>query len=154
MRFIRTFVFALLGVTLLSGCNLIQPLEVIRVEGLENIAIGRGGLDGEFTVVFENPNMFPIQAKEAEVDVFINARKVGRVFLPEVQTIARGSGGNLRLEFETERGALLQIIEANLMNFLLGEEVKLSVKGDVKGSAFGFSLSVPVQAEQNLKIQL
>jgi hypothetical protein len=60
----------------------------------------------------------------------------------------------LALAFETERGALRQIIEANLMNFLLGEEVKLAVKGNVKGSAFGVGLSVPVEAEQNLKIQL
>jgi hypothetical protein len=40
------------------------------------------------------------------------------------------------------------------MKFLLGEEVKLAVKGNVKGSAFGVGLSVPVEAEQNLKIQL
>ncbi len=143
----------LFGLTLIAGCNLVQPLEVSSVEGLENIAIGRGGLEGEFTVVFSNPNPFPIQAKGVEVEGFVNGKKVGLVSLPEAQAIAKGQG-ELQLEFDTEKGALLQIIEANLMNFLLGQDVKLAVKGNVKGSAFGIELTVPVEAEQNLKIQL
>jgi LEA14-like dessication related protein len=154
MRAMRVFTLALLSSFWLGGCNLIQPLEVTSVEGLEKIAIGRDGLEGSFTVIFNNPNNFPIQAKGADVDVFINGQKVGSVSLPEAQVIPRGAGGDLALTFETERGALLQIIEANLMNFLLGEEVQLAVKGNVKGSAFGIGLSVPVEAEQNLKIQL
>ena len=154
MSAMRALTLTLLGSFWLVGCNLIQPLEVSSVEGLEKIAIGRDGLEGAFTVVFNNPNAFPIQAKGADVDVYINDQKVGRVSLPEAQVIPRGLGGELALTFETERGALRQIIEANLMNFLLGEEVKLAVKGNVKGSAFGVGLSVPVEAEQNLKIQL
>lgn len=150
----RALTLTLLGSFWLVGCNLIQPLEVASVEGLENISIGRDGMGGAFIVVFNNPNAFPIQAKGADVDVYINDQKVGRVSLPEAQVIPRGPGGELTLSFETERGVLLQIIEANLMNFLLGEEVKLTVKGNVKGSAFGVGLSVPVEAEQNLKIQL
>jgi LEA14-like dessication related protein len=154
MSAMRALTLTLLGSFWLVGCNLIQPLEVSSVEGLEKIAIGRNGLEGAFIVVFNNPNAFPIQAKGADVDVYINDQKVGRVSLPEAQVIPRGPGGELTLAFETERGALLEIIEANLMNFLLGEEVKLAVKGNVKGSAFGVGLSVPVEAEQNLKIQL
>jgi LEA14-like dessication related protein len=154
MSAMRALTLTLLSSFWLVGCNLIQPLEVSSVEGLEKIAIGRNGLEGAFIVVFNNPNAFPIQAKGADVDVYINDQKVGRVSLPEAQVIPRGPGGELTLAFETERGALLEIIEANLMNFLLGEEVKLAVKGNVKGSAFGVGLSVPVEAEQNLKIQL
>ena len=145
---------ALIWMTLLNGCNFIQPLEVQGVEGLENVSIGRGGLEGRFIILFNNPNSFSIQAKGVEVDVFVNEQLVGRVSLPNSQTITKGSGGELNLEFETEKGALIRIIEANLMNFLLGEEVKLRVKGNVKASAFGIGLSVPVEAEQNVKIQL
>ena len=145
---------ALVWMTLLNGCNFIQPLEVQGVDGLEDVSIGRDGLEGRFTILFNNPNSFSIQAKGVEVDVFVNEQLVGRVSLPTAQTIAKGSGGELSLEFETEKGALIQIIEANLMNFILGEEVKLSIEGDVQGSAFGIGLSVPVEAEQNVKIQL
>ena len=145
---------ALIWMTLLNGCNFIQPLEVQGVEGLEDVSIGRGGLEGRFTILFNNPNSFSIQAKGVEVDVFVNEQLVGRVYLPNVQTIAKGSGGELNLGCETEKGALIQIIEANLMNFILGEEVKLSIEGDVQGSSFGIGISVPVKAEQNLKIQL
>ena len=145
---------AMLSTILLAGCTVVKPLEVSGVEGLEDIRIGRDGLEGTCTVVFNNPNPFAIQAKGADVDVYVNEARVGRVSLPQAQTIAQGQGGELQLAFETEPGALLQIIEANLMNFLLGEEVKLRVKGNVKASAFGIGLSVPVEAEQNVKIQL
>lgn len=145
---------AMLSTISLAGCTVVKPLEVSGVEGLEDIRIGRDGLEGMCTVVFNNSNAFAIQAKGADVDVYVNESRVGRVSLPQAQTIAQGQGGELQLAFETEPGALLQIIEANLMNFLLGEEVKLRVKGTVKASAFGVVLSVPVEAEQNVKIQL
>ena len=145
---------AMLSTISLAGCTVVKPLEVSGVEGLEDIRIGRDGLEGMCTVVFNNPNAFAIQAKGADVDVYVNESRVGRVSLPQAQTIAQGQGGELQLAFETEPGALLQIIEANLMNFLLGEEVKLRVKGTVKASAFGVGLSVPVEAEKNVKIQL
>ncbi len=115
---------AILSTILLAGCTVVKPLEVSGVEGLEDIRIGRDGLEGTCTVVFNNPNAFAIQAKGADVDVYVNDNKVGRVSLPQAQNIPQGQGGELQLAFETEPGALLQKIEANMMNILLGEKVK------------------------------
>jgi hypothetical protein len=65
---------AMLSTILLAGCTVVKPLEVSGVEGLEDIRIGRDGLEGTCTVVFNNPNAFAIQAKGADVDVFLCRR--------------------------------------------------------------------------------
>lgn len=147
-------VLACLSLVALVGCTALQPVEVVRVDGLSELSIGRGGIGGELALVINNPNPLAIAAESVDVELAISGTPVGQVQLPYAQSIPKGPNQVLRLSVQAETTALLSVLEANLFRFLAGEEVEVSVKGEVKGSALGIAVGIPVDSKQNMKIQL
>ena len=147
-------VLACLSLVALVGCTALQPVEVVRVDGLSELSIGRGGIGGELALVINNPNPVAIAAESVDVELAISGTPVGQVQLPYAQSIPQGPNQVLRLSVQAQATALLSVIEANLFRFLAGEEVEVSVKGEVKGSALGIAVGIPVDSKQNMKIQL
>ena len=145
---------ACLSLVALVGCTALQPVEVVRVDGLSELSIGRDGIGGELALVINNPNPVAIAAESVDVELAISGTPVGQVQLPYAQSIPQGPNQVLRLSVQAERTALLSVLEANLFRFLAGEEVEVSVKGKVKGSALGIAVGIPVDSKQNMKIQL
>ncbi|HBE12369.1 MAG TPA: hypothetical protein DCY76_08050 [Flavobacteriales bacterium] len=147
-------VLACLSLVALVGCTALQPVEVVRVDGLSELSIGRGGIGGELALVINNPNPVAIAAESVDVELAISGTPVGQVQLPYAQAIPKGPNQVLRLAVQAETTALLSVLEANLFRFLAGEEVEVSVEGEVKGSALGIAVGIPVDSKQNMKIQL
>lgn len=147
-------VLACLSLAALVGCAALQPVEVVRVDGLSELSISRGGIGGELALVINNPNPVAIAAESVDVELAISGTPVGQVQLPYAQSIPKGPNQVLRLSVQAETTALLSVLEANLFRFLAGEEVEVSVKGEVKGSALGIAVGIPVDSKQNMKIQL
>ncbi|MGB2013837.1 MAG: LEA type 2 family protein [Flavobacteriales bacterium] len=147
-------VLACLSLAALVGCAALQPVEVVRVDGLSELSISRGGIGGELALVINNPNPVAIAAESVDVELAISGTPVGQVQLPYAQSIPKGPNQVLRLSVQAETAALLSVLEANLFRFLAGEEVEVSVKGEVKGSALGIAVGIPVDSKQNMKIQL
>lgn len=139
---------------LLVGCTALQPVEVVRVDGLSDLRISRGGIGGELTLVVNNPNPVAISAESIDVQLSISGTPVGEVQLPYSQSIPKGTNQTLQLSIQAEAKALLGVLESNLMRFLTGEEVEVRVVGEVKGSALGIAVGIPVDSKQNMKIQL
>ena len=139
---------------LLVGCTALQPVEVVRVDGLSDLRISRGGIGGELTLVVNNPNPVAISAESIDVQLSISGTPVGEVQLPYSQSIPKGTNQALQLSIQAETKALLGVLESNLMRFLTGEEVEVRVVGEVKGSALGIAVGIPVDSKQNMKIQL
>ena len=108
----------------LVGCTALQPVEVVRVDGLSELSIGRGGIGGELALVINNPNPVAIAAESVDVELAISGTPVGQVQLPHAQSIPKGPNQVLRLSVQAETTALLSVLEANLFRFLTGEEVK------------------------------
>ena len=146
-------VLALLTMVLI-GCTALQPVEVVRVDGLSDLRISRGGIGGELTLVINNPNPVAISAESIDVQLSISGTEVGEVQLPYAQSIPKGSNQTLILSVQAETQALLSVLESNLMRFLTGDEVEVRVVGEVKGSALGIAVGIPVDSKQNMKIQL
>ncbi len=147
-------VLACLSLVALVGCTALQPVEVVRVDGLSELSIGRGGIGGELALVINNPNPVAIAAESVDVELAISGTPVGQVQLPYAQAIPKGPNQVLRLAVQAETTALLSVLEANLFRLLAGEEVEVSVEGEVKGSALGIAVGIPVDSKQNMKIQL
>jgi hypothetical protein len=147
-------IVACLSLVALVGCTALQPVEVLRVDGLSGLTIGRGGIGGELTLVVNNPNPVAIAAESIDVEFAISGTPVGQVQLPYAQSITKGPNQMLRLKVQAETTALLSVLEGNLLQFIKGEEVEVSVKGEVKGSALGIAVGIPVDSKQNMKIQL
>lgn len=147
-------VLACLSLAALVGCAALQPVEVVRVDGLSELSISRGGIGGELALVINNPNPVAIAAESVDVELAISGTPVGQVQLPYAQSIPKGPNQVLRLSVQAETAALLSVLETNLFRFLAGEEVEVSVKGEVKGSALGIAVGIPVDSKQNMKIQL
>lgn len=147
-------VLACLSLAALVGCAALQPVEVVRVDGLSELSISRGGIGGELALAINNPNPVAIAAESVDVELAISGTPVGQVQLPYAQSIPKGPNQVLRLSVQAETAALLSVLEANLFRFLAGEEVEVSVKGEVKGSALGIAVGIPVDSKQNMKIQL
>lgn len=139
---------------LLVGCSALQPVEVVRVDGLTDLRINRDGMSGDLVLVLNNPNGVTIGAEQVEVEVFINSQRVGVVQLPFAQSIPKGPEQRLQLTVQAETKALLHVLQEHWIQFLTGKEVEVGVQGEVRGSALGIPVTIPVSSKENMKIQL
>ena len=124
-------VLACLSLVALVGCTALQPVEVVRVDGLSELSIGRGGIGGI------GPRHQQPQPRGHRRGIggrgVGHQRNAGRAGPIAVRPIhPQRPQSSLRLSVQAETTALLSVLEANLFRFLAGEEVEVSVKGEVK----------------------
>lgn len=140
---------------MLTACsNWIQPVDVLHVGGLSEISISRKGLAGTIELDIHNPNLMAVVVEDVDVHVLIDGMRVGRVQLPRAQTVQGQSDSRIQFTVEAETKALLKLIESNLLKFLKGDDIQLTLDGHATGSAWGMRIDIPVSASEKINLQL
>lgn len=136
----------------LSSCQWWQDIEVLRVEGLSDVAISLDGMEGEVKVVLHNPNGFQIQAQGVDVAIYVGDDRIGSVSLPEKQVLSARSESTLILNLETDQGALKSILQNQLLQFIGGNAIEIRAEGTVRGRAFGLNVTFPIESSEQIKL--
>ena len=136
----------------LSSCQWWQDIEVLRVEGLSDVAISLDGMEGEVKVVLHNPNGFQIQAQGVDVAIYVGDDRIGSVSLPDKQVLSARSESTLILNLETDQGALKSILQNQLLPFIGGNAIEIRAEGTVRGRAFGLNVTFPIESSEQIKL--
>ncbi len=136
----------------LSSCQWWQDIEVLRVEGLSDVAISLDGMEGEVKVVLHNPNGFQIQAQGVDVAIYVGDDRIGSVSLPDKQVLSARSESTLILNLETDQGALKSILQNQLLQFIGGNAIEIRAEGTVRGRAFGLNVTFPIESSEQIKL--
>ena len=103
----------------------------------------------KFTVgcTLENPNSFALKVKPCSLDVYIEKRPLGVVFLDEKIKIKRKKRTDVEapISVKLNGGAML-----TLMKYGSRDSVTVRLEGYVKGGVFIFSKKVPIKFKKTI----
>ncbi|MDA0302853.1 MAG: LEA type 2 family protein [Bacteroidetes bacterium] len=139
-------------VVFLSSCQWWQDIEVLRVEGLSDVALSLDGMEGEVQVVLRNPNGFDIQAHGVDVAIYAGEDRIGSVSLPGRQVLSARSESTLILNLQSDPGALKSLLQNQLLQFIGGSPVEIRAEGTVRGRAFGLNVTFPIESSEEIKL--
>lgn len=148
MNKIAVFFCAL--VIILASCA--QPKDLVY-QGVENFKIRSVGFSKTelgADIKFYNPNSYPMTLKDANADVFVNNKFIGKVALSETFNIPRRDTFLLPVSLNADLGGVL----GNLVQALGNKEVMLKFAGSVKAGRNGIFVNVPVNYEGKQKLNV
>lgn len=129
-----------LGLIVLSlfllGCQSIQTLKIEQADSISLSKMDKGKLLLNWEPLINNPNAFAMKLKSAKVDVSLEDELVGKAVITteKVKFLAKSQQKySIPIEVNLEEGALFK-----LLRYAFKPQVKLQIKGLVKGTAFGF----------------
>lgn len=138
---------ALSSLVILVACAPFKEPEFKSYDGVE-----MGKMDGEkisFTLksTVENPNFYALKVKPCKLEVFIDGKKMGDLYLDEKLKLKgkRETTIAAPMHVELESGALMK-----MMGVALKDTIHLQLKGDVKGGVLFIYKSVPVNYMKNV----
>jgi LEA14-like dessication related protein len=135
---------------ILSSCAKPQNLVYKRVSNFYVSALGvnRTGIGAD--VVLYNPNKYPLDIKDADLDLFLNNRPAGKAVLDKRVSIPGNDSVAVPVEVESNLGDL---VNAG-MQLLKGPEVMVKLNGTVRAGRGGVFVRVPIRYEGKQKLKL
>jgi len=127
---------------------------VRSVEGLSDAAWTLNGFEGEMRVNVYNPNRFAIQASDVDIALYAGEERIGSVSLRGAQKLQGRNETLVSLYVVSDPGALRKLVQNQLFQFISGGDVELRAVGEVTGRAFGLNVNIPVEATEQIQIQL
>lgn len=144
MRSILSIIIFLFVCTLTS-CFSYKEIEMsdIRDIKLNNV---NGRLEVQAGMNIKNPNNYSIKVKKIEADMLVNGANVGKIHLSKKVMLPKKSDQMQNFSVNTELSNLLSA----LPGVLFGGDIRLQLKGYVKGKVFLFSRKFPFEAEEKI----
>jgi LEA14-like dessication related protein len=142
---------------LLAGCAVItmacsKPLRPTYA-GYQNLRLAKIGFRENIIaaeVKLYNPNNYPLQVKEADLDLYLNGHFVGNTHMQTLTDLAAKDTTMIPLELKATAKNLL----FGAAPLLLNSNVKVRIDGTVKAGRKGFFKSVLVNYEGQQRIPL
>jgi LEA14-like dessication related protein len=144
-----TFIIAW-SVVITVACS--KPLRPTYA-GYQNLRLTKIGIRESIMaaeVKLYNPNNYPLQVKEADLDLYLNDRFVGTTHMQTPTDLAAKDTTMIPLELKATAMNLLK----GAAPLLLNPNVRLRINGMVKAGRKGFLISVPVNYEGRQRIIL
>lgn len=137
---------------LLTGCREVQPIQLIKIEGVRLGQVRNNEVQLFVDARISNPNARKIKIKSGEFDLMINNHSLGKTSINKALVI-RGRGDSVyTLELTSRVGDLLKSGLSGLGGLLFEKKLVLRCSGWVRGSMLGVSKTVPLQYESELPV--
>jgi LEA14-like dessication related protein len=104
----------------------------------------------DMTLLWFNPNPFPVELRKADVDVTIDQRPLGKALLDTVIRVPAKDSFLVPVKMDVAMKSLLP----NLLSLAVKNEVELGMKGTVRVKRSGITMNVPVDYRGKQKIVL
>ncbi len=128
-----------------------QPKALVY-QSIQNFGMKQAGIrqtELSMNVLLFNPNRYPLKLKDADVDVFINGSKLGKMLLSECFPVPGLDTFSMPVTLNVD----LKNVLPNALQLLMNPEVDITLDGAIKAGRHGLYLNVPVhyQGKQDLR---
>ena len=139
----RHSVFLLLLIVFL-GTSCRQPRQLVY-KNVQNFKLKQDGLQSQvcLDVRMFNPNKYCMKLKDANVDVFINGRSLGKMHVANGCPVPRLDTFAMPVTLNVD----LKNVLPNAFQLLMNGEVDIKLTGSVKAGKHGVYIKVPVSYE-------
>ena len=114
--------------------------------GFENLQINKNMGNESIvsaSVKFYNPNNFPLQLKQADINLMLNDKQVAHDLLDSTINIPKLDSFYVPVSFSLSLNSILN----NALQFLLSRKTKVNADGFIKLKKSGISFTVPIHYE-------
>ena len=140
-----------MAITLLPEWACKSALKEPDFVGAKNFTIGKFGLQESYIgmdLFYFNPNGFKLQLKNADLDVYLENRFVGKTLLDTLLDIPLKDTFSIPVKMSVNMKNLFP----NLLTLALKEEVEVKMEGTAKVSKSGITMNIPVHYTGKHKI--
>jgi LEA14-like dessication related protein len=143
----RTFIFILISFVLFTGCATFQEPEFRGSEGVKMEKMDGQEISLSAGVKVYNPNWFALKIKPSTVEVYLEEQLMGTVKLTKKVKVKAKQESSLSLPLlaTLEDGAMF-----TALRYAKKDQVKVRIKGKVKGGIFFLSKKVEVDETQTV----
>ncbi len=135
---------------ILFACSCSAPKELVY-QNVQNFRLKQNGLQTQMCLDINmfNPNRYGMKLKDADVDVFLNGRSLGKMQVDESCTIPRLDTFALPVMLNVD----LKNVLPNALQLLISSDVEIKLSGSIKAGKHGIYKKVPVsyQGRQDIK---
>lgn len=146
----KTFRLLLPVVLLAASCTKPQNLVYKGVSNFYVSALGVNRTAIGADVMLYNPNKYPLDIKDADLDLFLNNRPAGKAVLDQRVSIPARDSVAVPVEVDASLG---NIVNAGFQ-LLKNPEVMVKLNGTVKAGRGGVFVRVPIRYEGKQKLKL
>jgi LEA14-like dessication related protein len=141
-----SFVLLFLSSILLSSCFSYKEVELGDVQNVKLNQGKNGSADILVSLEITNPNGYKIKVKKIETDVFVNGQKIGKLSLNKKVCLPRKSKQVQEFSVNTQLSNLM----AAVPSLLFGGDIKLQLKGYIRGKVWFLSKKFPIDEEKKI----
>jgi len=141
----KTRFFAIVGIPILfiSACRQPKDLVYQNVQNFKLQKIGLAQTAMTMDIRLYNPNNYSLKLKNADVDVFINNNRLGKMTVNGSYTITKLDTFSLpvMLDVDLKNGL------PNVLQLVFNSDVDVKLSGTIKAGRHGVLLTVPINYE-------
>lgn len=144
------FLILLLCVVLLAACSKPKPPQYL---GYSNVRLEKAGIAANVVaadIKFYNPNPYALKLKQADLDVYVNSRMVGKSIIDSLITLPGRDSSYVPLRMQAAAKDLLGV----MAQLALNPNVRLRVKGTARVGRGSVFINLPVDYEGTQRIEL
>jgi LEA14-like dessication related protein len=133
-----------------SCASSIKTPTFIQVDKFKVNTLGAQQSRLDMTLLWFNPNPFPVELRKADVYVTIDQRPLGKAILDTIIRVPANDSFRVPVRMNVAMKSLLP----NLLQLAVRDQVELGMKGTVRVKRAGFSMTIPVDYRGKHKISL
>ena len=152
LRFAFPLVLIIMLVFLGSGCTLVKPLELKKVNDFKINEKKGGGARLHANLTLHNPNSFGYTINTLDIDVFINDVELGKLIVPEKLEIEAKQ--NITGDFYIDVGfPRVLILGTTVLPKLKKGDVEVHLKGHANTSIWFFTKDVGIDKVEKVRFK-
>lgn len=127
-----------------------KDVEVLEIQNLEILNMSDDVVEIMLEVEVENPNSFKVKLIDADIDVFLNEKDMGKLKLGDTVILPKKSKSVQKLKILADAEKIQKNILSNALSFLFAKSADLKAQGTVKGKALGIGKKVDINFERKI----
>ncbi len=146
MNYHRLLLLVLLTPLFFTSCLSYKEIELGDVKNIKLNKANNGDAEIQVGINVSNPNNYKIKIKKIEADMLVNGKKIGKISLNKKVVLPKKSNEVQIFAVNTQLSNLISAIP----NIFFGGEIKLQLKGHIKGKVFVVTKKFPLEAEKSI----
>lgn len=131
----------------LTSCFSYKELQVKEVQSVKLLSVNTDNTaDVEVTLKIANPNRWKIIVRDYNLEAFINTKYVGKVNFDKKILIPKKSENCYTLVLKADMAQVKKLMPS----LIFSSKALLSIKGDLKVKAKGFSKKINIDREETI----
>ena len=148
----KHFLFIFAAAACFSSCS-IQDVDLVRVNSVYPETVVGDAPRLTVNARLNNPNKFNIKVKKAKINLLINGNDAGDITLGDHVVLEKLKEDDYTFILVGEKEKIVSAITASGIAVALSRKVNITIRGWVKGKAFGLGKKIKVEEKKSLSLK-